>query len=73
MLTALLARQKDGWFVIATPESELPSSTPEAKVVIVRGGSWRAAAVTGWDIEILLLGAVISNDISRALLARDDR
>ena len=54
--------------MIAPPESELPNSNPEAKVVVVRGGSWRAAAATGWDIEILVLGAVISDDIRRALL-----
>ncbi|AXT26610.1 ATP-binding protein [Ruegeria sp. AD91A] len=68
MLSALFERRKDCRFVVATHEPELPNSTPDARVVIVRNCSWNGSAASGWDVDILEPGIEVPDDIRRALL-----
>ena len=68
MLSALFKKRADCSFVISTHEPELPASSPESSVVIVRQCSWNGEVATGWDVDVLAPGVEVTDDVRYALL-----
>lgn len=53
LLKALIAERPECGFVVCTHELDLPSSTPCANVILVRGSTWQGGNIATWEIDVL--------------------
>lgn len=53
LLKALISERPECGFVVCTHELDLPSGTPSAKVILVRGSTWQGGDIATWEIDVL--------------------
>lgn len=53
LLKALISERPKCGFVVCTHELDLPSGTPSAKVILVRGSTWQGGDIATWEIDVL--------------------
>lgn len=68
LLTAVFTERPDCMFVISTHEIILPVDSPSAKVLLVRGCTYRGDLVTGWDVDLVPSSEAIDDRIRKDIL-----
>lgn len=67
-LTQLFAKRPDCAFVISTHDVMLPLDNPNARSILVRGCTYDASNVTGWDVDLVDPGDDIDEDLKKDIL-----
>jgi ABC-type Mn2+/Zn2+ transport system ATPase subunit len=68
LLTHLFARRPDCAFVISTHDVNLPLDNPTARTLLLRGCTLQAGSFINWDVDLVLPGVEIDEDLKREIL-----
>jgi ABC-type cobalamin/Fe3+-siderophores transport system ATPase subunit len=68
LLNQLFAKRKDCAFVVSTHEVMLPLDSPEARTLLLRDCFFSDGRVEAWDVDELLSGAEVDDDLKMAIL-----
>ncbi|MCT7984906.1 ATP-binding protein [Laspinema sp. A4] len=68
LLTNLFSKRRDCTFVISTHEVMLPLDNPESKTLLLRGCTYTESSVSAWDLDLMLPGTQIDDEIKKDIL-----
>ncbi|MGL4497620.1 MAG: AAA family ATPase, partial [Planktothrix sp.] len=68
LLTNLFSKRRDCTFVISTHEVMLPLDNPKSKTLLLRGCTYTGSSVSAWDVDLMLPGTQIDEEIKKDIL-----
>jgi len=65
LLTHLFSKRQDCVFIISTHDVMLALDNPSARTLLIRGCTYQGSSVSGWDVNVIPLGADIDDEIKK--------
>ena len=65
LLTHLFFKRQDCVFIIFTHDVMLALDNPSARTLLIRGCTYQGSSVSGWDLNVIPLGADIDDEIKK--------